>query len=265
MFVQNETDLIAAARQGDGAAFADLIRPQYREAFRVGTGQSVATALAITRPGSMVGIVGVPHGVDASIADTIGLRGGVAPARAYTPELLDDVLEGRINPGRVFDFETDLDGVAEAYAAMNERRAIKSLIRIGTKGDALMTKWTSDQLDKVGKAEEVQVASVRRDGRLGKPVTVWVARRGDDLYLRSVRGRKGYWFRSTQERHEGRIRAGGVQQDVAFVDAGRDIDDEVDAAYQAKYRRYAGSILNSVLTPEARSTTIKLVPRSTGS
>jgi threonine dehydrogenase-like Zn-dependent dehydrogenase len=102
----------------------------------VGTGQSVATALAITRPGSMVGIVGVPHGVDASIADTIvfrnvGLRGGVAPARAYIPELLDDVLEGSIYPGRVFDFETDLDGVAEAYAAMDERRAIKSLLRIG--------------------------------------------------------------------------------------------------------------------------------------
>jgi threonine dehydrogenase-like Zn-dependent dehydrogenase len=105
----------------------------------VGTGQSVATALAITRPGSMVGIVGVPHGVDASIADTIvfrnlGLRGGVAPARTYIPELLDDVLEGRINPGRVFDFETDLDHVAEAYKAMDERRAIKSLIRIDSTG-----------------------------------------------------------------------------------------------------------------------------------
>jgi threonine dehydrogenase-like Zn-dependent dehydrogenase len=104
----------------------------------VGTGQSVATSLAVTRPGSMVGIVGVPHGVDASIADTIvfrnvGLRGGVAPARAYIPELLGDVLEGRINPGLVFDFETDLDGVAEAYAAMDERRAIKSLLRIGKK------------------------------------------------------------------------------------------------------------------------------------
>ena len=74
--------------------------------------------------------------VDASIADTIvfrnvGLRGGVAPARAYIPELLGDVFEGRINPGRVFDFETDLDHVAEAYAAMDERRAIKSLLRIG--------------------------------------------------------------------------------------------------------------------------------------
>ena len=101
----------------------------------VGTGQSVATALAVTRPGSMVGIVGVPHGVEASIADTIvfrnvGLRGGVAPARAYIPQMLDDVLEGRMNPGRVFDFETDLDGIAEAYAAMDERRAIKSLVRV---------------------------------------------------------------------------------------------------------------------------------------
>jgi threonine dehydrogenase-like Zn-dependent dehydrogenase len=104
----------------------------------VGTGQSVATALAVTRPGSMVGIVGAPHGVDGSIASTIvfrnvGLRGGVAPARAYIPGLLDDVLAGRINPGRVFDYETDLDHVADAYKAMDERRAIKALIRIDTK------------------------------------------------------------------------------------------------------------------------------------
>jgi hypothetical protein len=128
-----------------------------------------------------------------------------------------------------------------------------------------MTHWTSDQLDKVGRAEELQIASARRDGTLGKPVTIWVARHGDDLFVRSVRGRSAHWFRGTQERHEGRIRAGGVQQDVTFVDAGHTIDDEVDAAYRAKYRRYTGSILNSVLTPEARSTTIQLVPRPPGS
>ena len=128
-----------------------------------------------------------------------------------------------------------------------------------------MTQWTSDQLDKVGRAEELQLASIRPDGTLRKPVTIWVVRHGDDLYARSVGGRSAHWFRGTQERHEGRIRAGGVQQDVAFVDADHDIDDEVDAAYRAKYRRYAGSVLNSTLTPEARSTTIKLVPRSTGS
>jgi threonine dehydrogenase-like Zn-dependent dehydrogenase len=101
----------------------------------VGTGQSLATAMAVARPGSTVGAIGAPHGIDFSVMNTvvyrnIGLRGGVAPARTYIPELLDDVLEGRIHPERVFDFETNLDGIAEAYAAMDERRAIKSLIRI---------------------------------------------------------------------------------------------------------------------------------------
>jgi len=125
-----------------------------------------------------------------------------------------------------------------------------------------MTQWTSDQLDKIGKAEEVQIASVGRDGKLRKPVTVWAVRHGDDLFVRSVRGRDGHWFRGTQERHEGRIRAGGLQQDITFVEADHNIEDEIDAAYRDKYRRYAGRILDSVLTPEARSSTLKLVPRS---
>jgi threonine dehydrogenase-like Zn-dependent dehydrogenase len=101
----------------------------------VGTGESMETAISIARPGSMVGYVGVPHGVELPIGDmffrNVGVRGGSAPVRAYIPELLPDVLEGRINPGRVFDFATDLDGVAEAYEAMDERRAIKSLLRVG--------------------------------------------------------------------------------------------------------------------------------------
>jgi len=128
-----------------------------------------------------------------------------------------------------------------------------------------MTAWKSDELATIGAAEEMQIAPLKRDGTPGKPVTVWVVRHGDDLYVRSVRGRNGKWFRSTQERHEGRIQAGRVQQDVTFVDADHGVEDEIDAAYRAKYRRYAGSILNSVLTPGARSTTIKLVPRSTRS
>lgn len=101
----------------------------------VGTRDAMATAHAIARPGSTIGFVGVPHGVDVPI-DTmfygnIGLRGGVAPARVYIGELLDDVLEGRIDPGRVFDLEVNLDGVPEAYRAMHERRAIKALVRPG--------------------------------------------------------------------------------------------------------------------------------------
>jgi threonine dehydrogenase-like Zn-dependent dehydrogenase len=101
----------------------------------VGTGQSLQTAMGIARPGSVVGAIGAPHGIDFPIMDTvvyrnIGLRGGVAPARTYIPQLLDDVLGARINPGQVFDFETNLDGIVAAYKAMDERRAIKSLIRI---------------------------------------------------------------------------------------------------------------------------------------
>jgi threonine dehydrogenase-like Zn-dependent dehydrogenase len=102
----------------------------------VGTGDAMLTAISIARPGSMVGYVGVPHGVELPIGDmfsgNVGVRGGAAPVRAYIPDLLPDVLEERINPGRVFDFATDLEGVGEAYTAMDERRAIKSLLRVGT-------------------------------------------------------------------------------------------------------------------------------------
>ena len=100
----------------------------------VGTDDSIATAVGATRAGGMIGAVGVPLYENFHYKDifwkNVGIRGGVAPARRYIPQLLDDVLTGRINPGRVFDFETDLDHIAEAYAAMDERRAIKSLIRV---------------------------------------------------------------------------------------------------------------------------------------
>jgi hypothetical protein len=129
-----------------------------------------------------------------------------------------------------------------------------------------MTTWTSDELNKIGTAEELKIASLRGDGTLRKPVTIWVVRLGDDLYVRSVNGRTGAWFRGTQVRHEGHIRAGGVDKDVTFVEeAAPDINDRIDAEYRTKYRRYAASIINSILSPVARSATIKLVPRSAGS
>jgi threonine dehydrogenase-like Zn-dependent dehydrogenase len=102
----------------------------------VGTGQAMQTAIGIARAGSMVGFVGVPHGVELPIGQmfsrTVGVHGGGAPVRVYLPELLGDVLAERINPGRVLDYETDLEGIADAYAAMDERSAIKSLVRVGT-------------------------------------------------------------------------------------------------------------------------------------
>ena len=127
-----------------------------------------------------------------------------------------------------------------------------------------MTTWTNDELARVGTAEELQIASRRRDGTLGSPRTIWVVPHGDDLYVRSVNGPGADWFRGIRVRHEGHIRAGGVDKDVAFVDADHSIDDQIDAAYGTKYRRYAKSITDSINSPGARSTTIKLVPRSSG-
>ena len=129
-----------------------------------------------------------------------------------------------------------------------------------------MTPWTSNELNKIGTAEELQIASLQRDGTLRKPTTIWVVRDGDDLYVRSANGRTSTWFRGTQERHEGHIRAGGVDKDVAFVEeADPEINDQIDAAYRTKYRRYAASIISTTVSPEARSATIRLVPRGTSS
>jgi len=125
-----------------------------------------------------------------------------------------------------------------------------------------MAEWPTEELTRIGRAEEVRIASLRRDGTQRKPVTTWVVPSGDSLYIRSVKGSDGAWFRGVQETHQGHISAIGLDRDVTFVNADHKIDDEVDAAYRTKYRRYAGSILNSVLTPQARSATLKLVPRS---
>lgn len=125
-----------------------------------------------------------------------------------------------------------------------------------------MSKWTSDELKKIGTAEELKIASLQRDGTLRKPVIIWVVRRGDDLYVRSVYGRTSAWFRGAQVRHEGHIRAGGIDKDVTFVEEpDAKVNDQIDDAYRTKYRRYAASIINTIVSPEARSATIKLVLR----
>jgi hypothetical protein len=124
-----------------------------------------------------------------------------------------------------------------------------------------MNLWTSNELNKIGTAEELEIASLRRDGTLRNPVTIWVVRLGDDLYVRSVNGRTSAWFRGVQVRHEGHVRAGGVEKDVTFVEeTDPGINDQVDAAYLTKYRRYP-QYVSPMVTPDVRAATIKLVPR----
>ena len=106
-----------------------------------------------------------------------------------------------------------------------------------------MTAWTSDELNKIGNAEELDLASLRSDGTRRKPVTIWVVRIGDDLYVRAYKGRSGPWFRGVLGRHEGHIRAGGVDKEVTFVDE-RDpgINDRIDAAFRSKIENMTGGM-----------------------
>jgi len=125
-----------------------------------------------------------------------------------------------------------------------------------------MTVWMSEELNKIGRAEELRIASFRRDGTLRKPVIIWVVRIGDDIYVRCVNGRKGAWFRGLLSRHEGRIWAGGVEKDVTFVEEpDPDVNDQIDAAYLSKYRRYP-QYVSPMVTPDVRAATIKLVPHT---
>ncbi len=124
-----------------------------------------------------------------------------------------------------------------------------------------MNTWTSDELNEIGTTEEIQLASLQQDGTLRKPVTIWVVRLGNDLYVRSVNGRDGIWFRGTQVRHAGHIQAGEVDKDVSFVDADPKLNDQIDAIFRSKYGHYDASIVGTDLTPQARASTTKLVPR----
>jgi hypothetical protein len=102
---------------------------------------------------------------------------------------------------------------------------------------------------------------VRRDGSPSSSRTIWVVRSGDDLYVRSVNGTDGAWYRGTQVRHQGHVEAGGVSKDVTFTDIGHELDAQVDAAYRDKYRRYTASIVDSIVTDRAAATTMRLDPR----
>jgi len=124
-----------------------------------------------------------------------------------------------------------------------------------------MAVWSSDELEKIGTADELQIQSTRQDGSLRKRVTIWVVRLGDDLYVRSVRGREGWWFRGTQDQGKGRVEAGGVEKDVSFVEPDDSVDADLDAAYRLKYGHYDAQYFDPVVAPPAKSATLKLVPR----
>ncbi len=121
-----------------------------------------------------------------------------------------------------------------------------------------MANWTPEELSSVGEAEELQVASRRADGSLRPYVTIWVVRVGDELYIRSAYGPDNPWYVRAVASGAGRIRAGGVEQDVTFGEPDPSTNPEIDATYRSKYKRFPPNILGTVVTEDAVGTTIRL-------
>ena len=129
------TDIVTTRGQEGIAEIMDLTGGVGADAVLecVGTPQSFEQSLGVARPGGRIGFVGVPHGVtlagDQLFFSHVALLGGPAPVRRYLPELMEGILDRTVDPGKVFDLELPLEKAAEGYAAMDERRAIKALLR----------------------------------------------------------------------------------------------------------------------------------------
>jgi hypothetical protein len=124
-----------------------------------------------------------------------------------------------------------------------------------------MTAWTADELARIGESDELGISSRRPDGSLRPFVTIWGVRLGDDLYVRSAHGHDNPWFQRALASGQGRVRAGGVERDVAFEVPGPEVDEDLHRAYHAKYDRYGRSPVSAVVSPEAARSTLRLVPR----
>jgi hypothetical protein len=124
-----------------------------------------------------------------------------------------------------------------------------------------MNTWTTDELEKINASDELELSTIGQDDQLRNPVTIWVVRLGNDLYIRAVKGPTGLWYRHALERHIGHIEAGGVKKDVTFVEADKESKDDIDTIYKSKYSRYGDKIVGSTLTPQAQEATLKLIPR----
>jgi hypothetical protein len=119
--------------------------------------------------------------------------------------------------------------------------------------------WTSDQLDRIGAAQELHITSSRADGTLRKSIPIWVVRVGDDLYIRSAFGPDSGWYRHATANNSAHVQAGGVDTDVALESAtDAETNAKVDAAYRSKYRNQPSS-LSYMTTPDAAQTTLRLI------
>ncbi|MFF2389439.1 DUF2255 family protein [Agromyces sp. NPDC058104] len=123
-----------------------------------------------------------------------------------------------------------------------------------------MTAWTPDELDRIGDAEELSLASYRADGTLRPYVVMWVARAGDELYTRSAYGPDAAWYRHALASGRGRIRAGGLEREVRFEPGDPEANAPLDADYHRKYDRHGPKIVGTVVGEHRYGVTVRLAP-----
>ena len=124
-----------------------------------------------------------------------------------------------------------------------------------------MRPWTPEELAAFGDPDEIRISSLRPDGTARSAITIWIARLGDDLYVRSAYGTDNGWYRRARASRAGSIQAGGSTAEVAFEDADPAVIEPLHAAYHAKYDRYGPRIVNTVVSDEAAAATLRVVPR----
>jgi hypothetical protein len=124
-----------------------------------------------------------------------------------------------------------------------------------------MSGWKDSELAEIGAADELEITSFRNDGTARPYVIIWVVRVGDDLYVRSWKGRSGGWFRRALQRREGRIRASGIERDVTLDEPDDAVHPAIDDAYRTKYGRYPEAYVQPMVEPDAIAATFRLVPQ----
>jgi hypothetical protein len=123
-----------------------------------------------------------------------------------------------------------------------------------------MSSWSREALDRIGTAEELELAPSRSDGSIHPHVTIWVVRVGEELYVRSYRGPNGSWFRRALRSGAGRIRAGGAEHEVTFERVGDEDRAAFDEAYRRKYSRHGAAYVDAMVSSVATATTLQLLP-----
>jgi hypothetical protein len=124
-----------------------------------------------------------------------------------------------------------------------------------------VTGWTAEDLERIGGADELEIASTRPDGTLRPYVTIWVVRAGDGLYVRSAHGSDNPWYRRAVASGTGRIRAGGAERDAGFESPDHALDQAITKAFHEKYDRYGAELVDPVVSSESAKATLRILPR----